>query len=300
MSACYIHKQLEELKKNPDGGFMGTTHALSALAFFLLMISFFTEETLALLGTADPWVLVLALIVTAGSALIPDLDNTASTSKSSLGYLGDALSVVFRVTSTMIQSLVRMRRDDPTPNPHRGFYHTIPGALLIGGLVFAATRLTGGDFTAPFLGEMNFGKLSALIITWLCIHMAIAGLAKDFVRKVKRKHGAVGELVNFIFSFGCAAMVWSQIPPDLDFWWLGVSVALGCFFHSLGDCFTTSGCPILFPLPIKGKMWWDIRFTKIKAGGVVENAIFVPVFGIICVVSILNMAGFFTMLNNIF
>lgn len=290
MSSCQVNKILDE-RSSCDGGFMGTTHSLSALAFFLVLLSFFTESFFNLLGTNNVWALVLALIVTCGAALIPDLDNTASTSKSSLGYLGDALSVFFRVTSSMIQSTVRTSRDDSTPNPHRGFYHTIPGALLMGLAVYWTTGIESGNLDLPVVGEMTYGNLAALIITWLCIHMAIAGLAKDFVRKIKRKGGAVGELLNFVFSFGFSVVIWAQLPHDLDFWWLGVSVALGSLFHSLGDCFTTSGCPILFPLPIKGKMWWDVRFMKIRAGGVVENVVFLPLFGIISIVAIVNMSG---------
>lgn len=271
---------------------MGGTHALSGLAIFLMIVAFFPAFSLKLLGTDNIWAIILAMAVTAGASLLPDLDNTKSTSKSSLGWLGDGLSLVFRGSSSVIQTVIRLPRDDSTPNPHRGFYHTIPAALLIGGLVYLGTRI-GGELTLPFIGQVTYGTLFAIVITWLNIHMALAGLAKKLMNKLKNKSGVFGELVAFLFSLSLTFIIFTQLPNDLDFWWLGASVFLGCLIHILGDCFTTAGCPVLFPIPIKGKLWWTIRFTKIKAGGVVENVIFMPVFGIISVVSFLKIVGFF-------
>lgn len=291
MSACYINEKMDE-RSCCDGGFMGTTHALSAVAAFLGVVAFLPEHVFSAFGTSNIWVLVLAIAVTAGASLIPDLDNTNSTSKSSLGVLGDALSVFFRTTSAIIQTTIRLKRDDSTPNPHRGFYHTIPACLILGGMVFWGTT-NQTPITFPGIGAITLGVVFAMVITWLNIHMAMAGLAKASVRKLKKKAGIFGELAAFVVSFSLTYLIFYQLPTDLNFWWLGVSVAFGCFIHILGDCFTTSGNPILFPFPIKGKLWYTLRFLPIKAGGVVENVIFVPVFGIICIISFIKISGLF-------
>lgn len=295
MSSCYINSKLEE-GQSSDCGFMGPTHALSAVAAFLVLVAFFPDKTFSMFGTSNIWALVLAIAVTAGASLVPDLDNTNSTSKSSLGLLGDALSVFFRTSSAFIQTVIRLPRDDSTPNPHRGFYHTILACLILGGLVYLGTTITA-EINLPVLGATTWGMIFAVVIAWLNIHMAMAGLAKASVKRMKNKAGIFGELVAFLFSFGLTAMIFYQLPVDMDFWWLGVSVAFGCFIHNMGDCCTTAGCPILFPLPIKGKLWYTIRFLPIKAGGVIENVVFVPVFSLICVISFLKISGIFGLIG---
>lgn len=40
---------------------------------------------------------------------------------------------------------------------------------------------------------------------------------------------------------------------------VGLAVALGCFVHCLGDSLTVSGCPWLFPLPMAGETWYEIK-----------------------------------------
>jgi membrane-bound metal-dependent hydrolase YbcI (DUF457 family) len=293
---CFIGKTIET-RGCSDGAFMGTTHALSAVALFLAVTAFMPATMYQVLGTDDIWIVVLSMMVMAGGALIPDLDNSASTAKSSLGYLGDALSVFFRVSSSFIQTTIRTPRDDSTPNPHRGFYHTPVAAFLIGLLVFLGTRITAPAFTLPVIGAATWGLIVALVVTWLCTHMAFAALAKKLIRSIKNASGAFGELVVFAFSLALTFIIFTQLPEGLDYWWLGVSVGVGVYTHSFGDAFTTAGSPILWPIPRKGKLWYNYRFLKIKAGGVIENSIFVPFFTLVIVVSFLKISGLLGILS---
>lgn len=273
MSNCYVNERLET-RECSDKAFMGTTHALSAVAAFLAVIYFFPDLVSKSLGTNDPWVLILSIVVAAGASLVPDLDNTASTSKSSLGMLGTALSYIFRGSSRFIQTVVRTKRDDPTPNPHRGAWHTIPSALLLGYLTYLGTSMSK-SITVPLLGTITWGTMFALLITFLMVHMALAGLAKKQMKKIK-KTAVIGEALTFIVSFSSTLIIFVNLPEGLNFWWLGVSVAFGCFIHILGDTFTTAGTPILFPFSafIKGKFWWTTRFTTLKVGEATEKLIF--------------------------
>src|SRR5438094_717505 len=63
--------------------------------------------------------------------------------------------------------------------------------------------------------------------------------------------------------------------------WLGIAVAAGCLTHCLGDALTEAGCPFLFPVPIAGETWYEIRpprFLRFKTGKKVENRLIFPVF----------------------
>lgn len=253
---------------------MGTTHALSAVAIFLVIIFFFPDFISKALGSNDPWVLILSIIVAAGASLVPDLDNTTSTSKNSLGWLGIGLSSFFRASSKIIQTVIRTSRDDPSPNPHRGFWHTIPAALILGWLTYLATSLEK-VFTLPIAGEVTLGWIMALFITFLMVHMAMSGLARDFMKKIK-KTMLVGELLSFIVSLTITSVIFANLPEGLNFWWLGMSVAFGVVIHIFGDMLTVAGVPVLFPLSVvlKGKFWWTTNLTTMKAGGPTEKLIF--------------------------
>ena len=68
---------------NDDAAFMGHTHVLSALGVVLTYFAF----THGLRTSVA--VIALFTLNVAGASLANDLDNTASTSKSSLGIIGD-------------------------------------------------------------------------------------------------------------------------------------------------------------------------------------------------------------------
>lgn len=288
MSSCYINSKLEE-RSFKDRAFMGATHAMSGVALFLAIAAFAPDFTEKALGTSVIWVIILGALVTAGAALLPDLDNTTSTAKNSLGPLGLILSYFFRTSSAIIQTVVRTPRDDPEPNPHRGAWHTIPAAALLGYLTYLGTKI-GGSVDIPLIGTITGGGVFALVIAFLMTHLALSGLASSFMKKIK-KSSAIGELVALAISFTLTALIFVNIPTDISFWWLGVSVGFGMFVHVLGDSMTTAGVPILFPLSaiIKGKFWWTTRFLTIKAGGIVENTIFLPGFTILSIVSIVKI-----------
>ena len=121
-------------KLNTDNGFSGYLHAITGVVtvqiFFLAaLISGWGMEYVNLGSLAMILAFALAWI---GATLYPDLDNSKSTSHSALGFIGEGLSIVFRVTSSIIQTVVRTPKDDSSPNPHRGFYHTLISTALIG------------------------------------------------------------------------------------------------------------------------------------------------------------------------
>jgi hypothetical protein len=269
-----------------DDGFMGYTHAISALGITLACIAFVPGVVGNVLNTHNGWVFAAAILAATGSVLIPDLDNTSSRAKSDLGPFGIVLSGLFRTTSTVLQTTIRTKRDDPDPNPHRGAWHTLPACLLLGFIVWMLTRIEG-NITLPFLGNITWGAFFAFLILAVLVHLTLSTLMKEAMDKIK-KSVAIGEIVALTVSAIIAVLIMTNIPVETDFWWLGVAVAFGSAIHVLGDCFTTAGAPILFPLSavLRGKFWWTTRFLPIKAGGPVENYLFVPAFLVLSLVSL--------------
>lgn len=268
---------------------MGITHAISAVAVVMLLAAFLPSVWSRIDGGSGGLAfLALFCLVTAGGALMPDLDNTASSAQSALGFVGEAISIVFRATSPLIQSLVRTGKDNDDAGGHRGFYHTAVAALLFG-LLFV--WLCG-----PF-GPLP-GRYVALGLAFVSAHIALSVLAKPVMYAVRRAGGLLGFLMPTLLSIGVVYFLWVLCSSSMDYAVMGVGFGLGWFIHEVGDCFTKQGCPILWPVPIKGKMWWDVRFAKLQTGWVGADGrpnpaeyIFCAVFLLIAVLSAFAIVG---------
>lgn len=265
-----------------DSAYMGFTHALSALAVFLVLVAFLPAYR-DFLQFKNVWFFIIVGLTIVGASLIPDLDNTQSTIKSDLGIFGDVLSAGFRASSVIIQSAVRTRKDDSSPNPHRGFWHTLVAAILTGVLVLFATRI-GGTFSAGPLGKITVGYLIGFLISFILMQLAISTVFGIAFKKIKSS--TIKKIVTFSLSFIFTFIIFLQLPNDMNFTWLAVSVAMGMAIHDIGDTTTTSGTALLWPIPIRGKMWWNIRLTPMKAGGVIENMVLIPLFSIVSIVAL--------------
>lgn len=275
---CCTTKLLRAIKTktHTEQGFMGMTHALSACALVLALIAFaplFMEKVLGVWQISFVALLCLALI---GGALMPDLDNTNSSANSALGFVGDGISAVMRVTAPIVKNMVHTKYDKDLDNPHRSFYHTGVSAILVGGLGAAACAITGMT-----------GKICAMVLAFIGAHVALSTLLKGSLKKAAGKSNKIiGALLPLVFSLAVVAALWFTLPKTVPYWEIGVAFGLGWLVHILGDMCTTSGVPILWPVPIRGKMWYDVRLLKIKAGGAVENVLFIPLFTIIIIISV--------------
>ncbi len=322
---CCTTKLLKAIKTktHTEQGFMGMTHALSACALVLALIAFaplFMEKVLGVWQISFVALLCLALI---GGALMPDLDNTNSSANSALGFVGDGISAVMRATAPIVKNMVHTKYDKDLDNPHRSFYHTGVSAILVGGLgagisaVMRATApivknmvhtkydkdldnphrsfyhtgvsaiLVGGLGAAACAIPGMTGKICAMVLAFIGAHVALSTLLKGALKKAAGKSNKIiGALLPLVFSLAVVAALWFTLPKTVPYWEIGVAFGLGWLVHILGDMCTTSGVPILWPVPIRGKMWYDVRLLKIKAGGAVENVLFIPLFTIIIIISV--------------
>ena len=269
-----------------DDAFMGRTHALSAVAVILAVFSFIPSLYMAMSGGDGGYaMLAMFCMVAAGGALLPDLDNTASTAKSSLGVFGTGISAFMRATSPPIQELISSkydRRSTGHEDAHRGFYHTFLSGIIVGAL-FA---FLCSPIISIKIGSLTVnGRLISLLLLFMSVDLAMSALLGE-VWKAKR---AMDSLVSIIVAFAISALIWYGMGEHGNYTMIGVGLGIGWIIHILGDMFTVSGAPALFPLKIRGKYWYDIRFLKIKAGGAMENMVFVPLFSLIIIICIVRM-----------
>ncbi|MET1072181.1 MAG: metal-dependent hydrolase [Umezawaea sp.] len=247
---------------------MGRTHALTGWCAGLGIAP--------LLGHGDLAGAVLVGLVTAGFALLPDFDHRHSTASRYLGPLTGALSWILRKSSRYVYAITKGPRDEPVTGEHRHLSHTVLFAVLLGYFTAGATQLGG--------------KWAVLGVAVFAVLLAEAALG-DWVAVL-----SVGAVVWWLIQFGLDEAL---VQLDGLSGVLGIAVAVGCFVHCLGDSVTVSGCPFLFPLPIAGETWYELRppkWLRFRTGGPVETMFMFPV---VAVGALLLIPGAWTLVTSI-
>ena len=273
-----------------DKGLMGPTHALSAVAFALLFTWLASDLMFEkILGSSNIAVFISAMVIIVGASLMPDLDATNSTSINVLGIVGTVLSKAMRGFSAIIQNIIKGPYDKSS-DPHRGFWHTVVSAFLVGALFSALTSINIELFAIKDT-PITIATFIVMFLLYISIQLSLVSLFKPLYDKKKNKIGKLGTAVGaIVISFILVYL----LPSNINYYWVGGAVTFGWIAHLLGDMMTVSGVPILFPLKFKGKRWWDFRLPLgIKAGGFIEKAILIPIFSIIILISLYNIVPLF-------
>ncbi|WP_344973626.1 metal-dependent hydrolase [Salinactinospora qingdaonensis] len=182
----------------------------------------------------DLWTTATTAVLTAGAALLPDLDHPQATATRSQGPVSRAACTGVRALSARVWRATATPRDGggwDADGTHRHLSHTVPAALLVG--------LVAGLVSLWWLG--------ALLVAWLLASLALRGL---FGRAAR----------SWLAVSGVAAVVaaLAVVVADLPAWWLGALVAVGMVTHVLGDALTPAGVPLLWPLARRGSRWWMV------------------------------------------
>lgn len=213
---------------------MGRSHALSGWVAGLAVAPMVGLTTMA--------EIVPFAAATAGYALVPDLDHPGASASRLLGPLTGLVSRAVRAFSSILYAATKGPRDEDSTGKHRHASHTLAAALLLGWLA-AGAGASGGQWAV--FGVALFGLILAADVLgdWLLFVVAAAAFWT----------------VSGSHLPGADAAVALQGGFDQIGSWIGAAVAVGMFVHCLGDSLTRSGCPWLWPLPIRGETWFEIR-----------------------------------------
>lgn len=233
---------------------MGRTHALTGWCAGLVVAP--------LVGAESVEQVALFAVTTAGFALLPDLDHPHARASKLLGPLSRVLSWILRHTSGALYQVTKGPRDEKRTGTHRHLSHTVLFAVGLGMLASIGTT-AGGPY-------------------------AVAGVA---VLGLLLAEDALGDWMLIVSGAGIVWWLHQAGPnPTAELeqlsGWLGIAVAVGCITHCLGDSITESGCPFLFPIPIAGETWYELRPPKplrLRTGKRVERLLVFPVFAILAV-----------------
>jgi membrane-bound metal-dependent hydrolase YbcI (DUF457 family) len=219
---------------------MGRSHALSGALGGVGVVAVVPGE---------PWpVALLAIAVTGGAALLPDLDHPPSTAARSLGPLTRLLARFLGWLSLVVYQATRGDGDQAgRQSGHRLATHTVPGCLLAGGLVYALGSVS------PVALAVACGLLAGL----LGLGLQAAGFASAVA--------------------GAAVSYWCGLQYPGWSWLFAVCVSLGCLVHVAGDSVTSQGVPVAWPL-LLGDERWRFLSTPVTfpAGGFEEKTFVAP------------------------
>lgn len=190
---------------------MGGHHAVSGAAAWFAVTST-APFALGLVPLADSSVLVGAF-VTAGAALLPDIDHRSATIARSGGMVTWAVSTAASAASG-------------------GHRHGLHSLLAVAGFTLGAVSAARWEADVPGLGLIPAG--SALLLLAL---VAFSAKALDLTRG--------GIVVLWLSAAVVVAGVLTVAPDQLA--WLPTSVMIGVIVHLLGDLITTGGIPLLWP-----------------------------------------------------
>jgi membrane-bound metal-dependent hydrolase YbcI (DUF457 family) len=215
-----------------DASVLGHSHAASGAFVWIALASTVPPTVLDL--QLQPHDLLVGAAVCAGSALLPDLDHPGSLIANFLGPPSELLARLVSLIS----------------GGHRQGTHS----LLFVALVWAGT----------WLGIQQIGRVFVLGVVFFTVALALQGLRLCPPGSGFREWGAIG------LQAGIATWVVSTYLPGVPDW-LSYAVSVGALAHLLGDCLTTRGVPLLWPLRTR------FAFPVIeRTGNWVETWILVP------------------------
>jgi membrane-bound metal-dependent hydrolase YbcI (DUF457 family) len=241
---------------------MGPTHATSGAVAWLAGGG---AVTTVLGYTQSPGEVAVYTAVCAGAAILPDLDVSGrgfrrrggATPARVFGVVSLFLAECVEKLSLGIYLLTRTERDPRRRYGHRTFTHTVAFAALMA--------------VAVHLLVERFGRPAVLGVLFFTLALAIRGLMADWARRN-------GWLVTTGVSTAATLIAMAGLPPE-GYPLLGVAIGAGCLVHLVGDLITHHGCPLLWPLPIRGRLWYMVttpRAVAVRAGGGFEKVVLLP------------------------
>lgn len=276
---------------------LGRSHALSGAVVWLA-----GSAAAAMVAPPDPVVVAVGGVVSAGSALLPDMDHPSSHAARTLGPVSRAAARTIAWVCARVHAATRIRcrvdcdrvgcrtcPDRVDQDGHRTLAHTAPACLLLGAVTAGAgwwwgrlaavviVAVTAGLATRALLPRQHQRTIGAVVTDLVSPARIRRGpfgrhLATGWRRRLGRTAPAVGVLA---VSIAAGTAVWYL--PTRAWWWLGLPVAVGSTVHLLGDACTNSGCPILWPARIRGRRWYPVgtpRQIRFDTGSTAETVVF--------------------------
>lgn len=231
----------------------GPTHAMSGAAGGLALAT----SLPATWGGATTTAEILAYAgLTAGAALLPDLDAPGSTVARTFGPVTGVASRAVAAGCVLIVNTTGTRRDARISGAHRTATHTLWFALLAGACAWGLDGV--------------FGENAVVGMLVFFAGLALRGLFPGW----SRKHGGT---VPILVAAALGVAAYTTVPALQSPLLPASAVATGVLLHLVGDMLTTSGVPLTSPLIPRGvRRWWNWTLPAVvtlRTSGVADQAL---------------------------
>jgi hypothetical protein len=236
---------------------MGRTHALTGWCAGLGVAQ--------LMGYTRIEHAMLFAVTTSGFALLPDLDHPHARASKLLGPISRAVSWLLRNASAAVYAVTKGPRDERKRGTHRHLSHTLLFAIGLGMVASTGTE-AGGPYAVAAVAVLGLLLAEDALGDWMLL-VSAAGVVWWLREAGPDPLADLGRMSGV----------------------MGIAVAVGCFTHCLGDAITESGCPFLFPVPIAGETWYELRpprVLRLRTGKRVERLLVFPAFAVLGVLLI--------------
>lgn len=244
---------------------MGPTHAMSGAAVGLTVAQVLPAQWGGVTSPTDAFIYAG---ITAGAALLPDLDSPQATVSRSFGPLSLGLSHIVENAAQGFVNATRGYKDPYCGNGHRTATHTIWFAWIMG--IVASAIIAA------------FGKAGVVGLLFIFLGLALRGLLPGWAKKN-----------DWIIVTGVSAVLawlaWQSMDSSSAKLVMSSAVTIGVLTHLAGDFITKQGIPALAPVVRVGQhRWWDFAppsFLRISASGTADKVL-LSVFTVIVVAQV--------------
>lgn len=247
---------------------MGRTHALSGAVTWVAGCA-----TAAAVGyPVQARTVLVGALVTAGAALVPDVDHPSAFLSRCGGPVSRAVARGVAGVCAEVHAATRTGVDRQSRGGHRTLTHTALFAVCAGVGVVAGpvSAVTVADLVLRVADaasglEARVDRCGARVLVAAALTVLVAVGVRAVTGRARSWPAVVAGL-----AVGSAALT---VPV---WWWLGVPVTVGCLAHCAGDALTISGCPVLWPVRVRGRRWYPVgtpRVVRFGTGGPGERMV---------------------------
>lgn len=283
-------------------GWMLRTHVLlslcALLGFMLIPLPLFQN----IFGVLKENVLlfITALVITAGGALLPDLDNNKSSAGAKLGAIGSMLTTFMKSSSQIVWNIYHWKGDRRPQNQHRYLWHTPIigiGMILLFYFLFPTRDTTIFDDIRDNISNGNIGQFiihnTVLFIFILLVFAAVFVGSDIIVYRLSKFFQGLPNVIKLLFPFVVLFYIIGFLKyPDIRI--LAICLGTGYLLHCLEDVLVDSGICLFWPIPnfFKKKVWQKVHLPLgLKTGGTVNKIIDIILLPLLVLLIVLVFKG---------
>lgn len=246
----------------PGHSLMGATSAIIASPF---------------LGLSLPQT-VLATLIVAGAALMPDCDQPSTTFGRTFGPISKWITIIIGKLSLLIFNISKTKYDNSRATGHRKLTHTIIYNVIIALILFTFLKIVFVQYVVVAI-LVTLG-IRGLFAKGINVYFPVQfNNPKKNGRALKAGRGMAALLGMLSILF----LHFNLFNPLQ----LTILVFIGFIVHLIGDAMTLMGVPLFWPAMIKGQTWYYVKMPfTFETGGAIESNVITPITFLVFLCSI--------------